>query len=276
MNMYLKIGLVVILASLTVEACDTSCSVKAQPIGCYKDESTNRAMAEYFLTARENLAGIFAGYFIDWKNWPQFLSKFVCDCAKVAQKKGYKVFGVQFFGECWGSINGHLDYAKFGESKSCVRGNMDYAECTKGDTLCSGQTLTNFVYQVAPTECDIDYEPVGCFKDNQNIPRPLPDYVMNERDYRHSNWNGYLIDWKNWNTYIPKMICRCAAKAKELNRTTFSLQFYGECWSGEESAIQYDRDGPYGRCLAEDFDPCPCNSFHCVGQDFANSVYRLR
>ena len=76
-------------------------------------------------------------------------------------------------------------------------------------------------------ECDIDYEPVGCFKDNQNIPRPLPDYIMNERDYRHSNWNGYLIDWKNWNTYIPKMICRCAAKAKELNRTTFSLQFYG-------------------------------------------------
>lgn len=77
-------------------------------------------------------------------------------------------------------------------------------------------------------ECDTYYEPVGCFKDNQNIPRPLPEYAMNERDYSISNWNGKLIDWRNWNTYSPQMICRCAAKAKALGRTTFGIQFYGK------------------------------------------------
>ena len=76
--------------------------------------------------------------------------------------------------------------------------------------------------------CDTYYEPVGCFKDKQNVPRPLPDYILTERDYTLNIWNKYLIDWKNWNTYSPEMICRCAAKAKALKRTTFSMQFYGK------------------------------------------------
>ena len=75
--------------------------------------------------------------------------------------------------------------------------------------------------------CDTHFEPVGCFKDKQNVPRPLPDYILNERDYRHGSWNGRLIEWNNWNKYIPGLICRCAAKAKALGHTTFSIQFYG-------------------------------------------------
>ena len=60
------------------------------------------------------------------------------------------------------------------------------------------------------------------------MPRPLPDYIMNERDYTTSNWNSILIDWANWNTYSPQMICRCAQKAKELGKKTFAIQFYGK------------------------------------------------
>ena len=75
--------------------------------------------------------------------------------------------------------------------------------------------------------CDTHFEPVGCFADKQNLPRPLPDYIQNERDYRHTNWNGKLIEWNNWNNYTPGLICRCAEKAKKLGHTTFSIQFYG-------------------------------------------------
>ena len=51
---------------------------------------------------------------------------------------------------------------------------------------------------------------------------------MNERDYSTSNWNGHLVNWRDWNNYSPQMICRCAAKAKALGRTTFGIQFYGK------------------------------------------------
>ena len=58
----------------------------------------------------------------------------------------------------------------------------------------------------------------------------------------------------------------------KLNCTSFE----GECWSGEESKIVYNRDGSTKECLAQNFDPCPYNSYHCVGKAFANRVYRLK
>ena len=50
----------------------------------------------------------------------------------------------------------------------------------------------------------------------------------------------------------------------------------GECWSGKESEMNYNRDGKSERCWAEDFKSCPYNSYNCVGRDYANRVYRLR
>ena len=49
----------------------------------------------------------------------------------------------------------------------------------------------------------------------------------------------------------------------------------GECWSGEESKLQYTRDGNSDRCIAARFDPCPYNSYHCVGKDHANNVFKI-
>ena len=50
----------------------------------------------------------------------------------------------------------------------------------------------------------------------------------------------------------------------------------GECWSGNESEIHYNRDGKSDRCWAENYKPCPYNSYHCVGRDMANRVYNLK
>ena len=83
--------------------------------------------------------------------------------------------------------------------------------------------MTFFLIQA----CDIAYEPIGCFKDNAALPRPLPEYIMNERDYSHHGWNGHLINWKEWNTYSPGFLCRCAKAVKEKNYTIFGAQFYG-------------------------------------------------
>ena len=73
-----------------------------------------------------------------------------------------------------------------------------------------------------------NYEPIGCFKDSMVKPTPLPNYLLNERDFSIPNWDGILIDWKNWNNYVPALICRCAAAAKKKGHTKFSIQFYGQ------------------------------------------------
>ena len=52
---------------------------------------------------------------------------------------------------------------------------------------------------------------------------------MTERSYSSEKWNGHLIDWGQWNTYSPEMVCRCAEKARKLGRKTFGVQFYGKC-----------------------------------------------
>lgn len=71
-------------------------------------------------------------------------------------------------------------------------------------------------------------EPVGCFHDDMVPPRPVPNYVMNERDYTHHGWNGILIDWQNWVSYSPEMICRCADAASKRNDDYFAIQFWGK------------------------------------------------
>lgn len=234
-------------------------------------------MKHEILNARQTDRDIYAGYLIDWEKWTDFLPKFICKCAQIARAKGYRVMGIQFYGECWGSMDGHLTYNKYGNTSTCLEGDVkdNWAKCGEDNKACTGEALTNFVYRIAPTECDTYYEPVGCFKDKGDVPRPIPFYAMNERDYTISNWNKHLIEWDAWATYSPKMICRCAAKAKSMGRTTFSLQFYGECWTGEEDKIEHDRDGKDTRCMSSTFSKCPYHSYHCVGKDHANMVYKL-
>lgn len=76
--------------------------------------------------------------------------------------------------------------------------------------------------------CSLEYERVGCFKDKHKTPRPLPSYLMNDRDPSINNFSGKKIDWTNWDVYVPDLVCRCAKKAQENGMTYFGLQFYGK------------------------------------------------
>lgn len=99
---------------------------------------------------------------------------------------------------------------------------------------------------------DIRYEPVGCFRDDLSLPRPLPVLLKNFR------WPSQ-IDWNNLN----KTIKACAEIVKDAGFIYFGLQFYGECWSGSRAHSTYYEDGPSKRCVFG------------VGKGFANFVYRL-
>lgn len=95
------------------------------------------------------------------------------------------------------------------------------------------------------------YVKVGCFEDRFHS-RALPELIAN---YRGSD----QFDWFNLDKYVKK----CAEEAKKRNYMFFGIQFYGECWSGVNAALSYDKYGPSPRCIQN------------VGMDLANFVYRF-
>ena len=40
-----------------------------------------------------------------------------------------------------------------------------------------------------------------------------------------------MIDWNDWENYLPGFVCRCAKKAKDLGYDLFGVQFFGKCYS---------------------------------------------
>ncbi|XP_020617983.1 uromodulin-like [Orbicella faveolata] len=95
-----------------------------------------------------------------------------------------------------------------------------------------------------------EFVQVGCFKD-MSRQRALPKLLVSYRG---------TIDW---NTDLNYIVRKCAQEAKKKNHMYFSVQFYGECWSGDTAPMTYDRYGKSTRCTAT------------VGGEFANMVYRF-
>ncbi|XP_078346505.1 uncharacterized protein LOC144631811 [Oculina patagonica] len=218
----------------------------------------------------------YGGRKIDWFNWNVYMPGFVCRCAKKAKELGYDVFGVQFYAECWAGHKSKNHYRSLGRAFPAQCLGDDYKPCGAFDRYCVGKTWTNMVYEIVDTTCSLPYEKVGCFRDLRRSQRPLPTYLMNDRDVFHEHFSGKLIDWKNWDVYLPDLACRCAKKAHERGMTFFGLQFYGECWSGENGHNTFALDGPHQACTDQCYQPCQHYSKFCVGQNFANYVYKIK
>eukprot|EP00795_Rhopilema_esculentum_P016724 gene16724-8177_t len=193
----LGIFLTAFIASVAVSSKFDFCSVKLEPVGCYKEKLENRALKQEIVLQQPSSLEFHPQSQEGWDKWSKFLPTFICECAKLAFQKGYKVIGIQSFGRCFSGLTAHLTYQKHGETEECIDGSLK--SCSTTDNVCSGEAMVNFVYRIAPT---------------------------------------------------------------------------GECWSGDDSN-SYSKDGESTRCIAKDFKPCRYNSYHCIGQDHANSVYRI-
>ncbi|KAL9976290.1 hypothetical protein ACROYT_G013573 [Oculina patagonica] len=267
---------------VTGNICRESCDVEFITKGCYRDRGgSNRALPNYIYNERDPRAKkTYGGRRIEWNNWNVYFPGFACRCAQKAKELGYDLFGLQFYGECWAGHSGVHNYAKHGadDKKGCIQD--DYLPCkTKTSRYCMGKRWRNMVYQIVDSSCpQISFEKVDCFEDNHiENARPLPDYIFNDRDPSIDNFSGRRIDWRNWDVYLPEFACRCAAAAKALNHTFFGVQFYGECWSGANGHLTYDRDGiSKSRCVDQCYEPCTKQSKFCSGKNFANYVYRLK
>ena len=78
----------------------SGCEVKYAKIGCYSDDGNNpRPLPEELFTDHSPTSSVFTGRHVDYDHWDQYLPSVVCRCAKMADQKGYRVFGVQLFGK---------------------------------------------------------------------------------------------------------------------------------------------------------------------------------
>ena len=75
--------------------------------------------------------------------------------------------------------------------------------------------------------CPVKYNKLGCFKDDMKNPRPLPLLLFTDRDSKSPVYSNKEIDWKNWDTYIKDLVCRCAKAAEEKKFSLFGLQNSG-------------------------------------------------
>ena len=94
----------------------------------------------------------------------------------------------------------------------------------------------NFLLPLNLDQQQISYEEVGCFKDNEVDPRPLPELL--------ADLTGE-VDW-----YDPSKVTRkCARLASEKGYTVFGLQSFGHCRSGKDAAETYNSDGDSAGCF---------------------------
>ena len=55
---------------------------------------------------------------------------------------------------------------------------------------------------------EISYKDIGCFKDNGQIPRPLPDLLFTDRDPKDEVYSGIPVHGQDFDAYVTDLVCR--------------------------------------------------------------------
>ncbi|XP_073257348.1 uncharacterized protein [Porites lutea] len=96
-----------------------------EEIGCYKDNPQSRTFPLVVKNLRSE---------IDWYH----LEKTVQKCALLSKQRNYKIFAIQFYGECWSGETSKVHYNRFGA--------VDKSQCPFG----VGGPNVNAVYRILP------------------------------------------------------------------------------------------------------------------------------
>ncbi|XP_031559615.1 uncharacterized protein LOC116295812 isoform X2 [Actinia tenebrosa] len=132
------------------------------------------------------------------------------------------------------------------------------------------------VYVQGSLACKVDFEKVGCYRD---VTRPLPELIMTDRDPSDKErYSGIMFDWRDFEGSTRSLICRCAALARSRGYRYIGIQYYAECWSGNNP--NFSRDGKADTCMQsyKSFGEVICDfdsPIDCVGEAKTNFVYDL-
>ena len=77
-----------------------------------------------------------------------YSSRLVCRCAKAASNKGYVYFGIQFYGECWSSVDAESRFHMYGATNNCVNTGYNPCDDQASNEACAGANHSNYVYEI--------------------------------------------------------------------------------------------------------------------------------
>ncbi|XP_073245330.1 uncharacterized protein [Porites lutea] len=127
------------------------------------------------------------------------------------------------------------------------------------------------------SSCSLKYIKHGCYKDKSKPSlRTLKELIFQDR-YKGKTFSGQKISWKNWATYLPELVCRCAMAASKKGYVYFGIQFYGECWSSADAESRFHMYGATNNCVNTDYNPCDDQASNeaCAGANHSNYVYEI-
>ncbi len=69
-------------------------------VGCFDSPGREPTkLKELLFTERDTSSKVWNGIPIDWNNWDAYMTALINRCAIKAESKGYKVFGIRYFGK---------------------------------------------------------------------------------------------------------------------------------------------------------------------------------
>jgi len=116
---------------------------KLAELGCYKGLSGRTQVLNQLL---ENGRLRNSKYRIRWGTYNKTVSSLLCHCARYAEENGFNVFGVHYFGECWGTKKTFDEFQHLAQpSKSCLNG--EFQSCTD-KFPCIGTSDGTYIYTI--------------------------------------------------------------------------------------------------------------------------------
>ena len=71
-----------------------------------------------------------------------------CRCAEAARKRGFKVFGLQNYGECWSGAGAENTYNRDNSSSNCIMFLSNPSCDVNNPQECAGKENVNYVYSL--------------------------------------------------------------------------------------------------------------------------------
>eukprot|EP00794_Sanderia_malayensis_P010874 gene10874-12030_t len=137
------------------------------------------------------------------------------------------------------------------------------------------QSVAGLLYHpTGPFGCAVKYAKIGCYNDDGNSPRPLPEMLFTDQNPATS---GRHIDYDNWDQYMPDVVCRCAKETTKRAYRVFGLQLFGSCWSGPQAGLTFAIDGEADQdmCVSFGYKKCEETDKVCVGKQQTNFIYTI-
>ena len=75
----------------------------------------------------------------------------------------------------------------------------------------------------------VSYRKLGCFKDNGQRKRPLPQLLFTDRHYLSPVYSGRKFITESFDrSYLDDLVGRCASKCKQLGYDVFGIGKFGK------------------------------------------------